>query len=315
MRIFLVLLASLLWAAPSIAAPKRIIASVMPVHSIVSAVMGDVGQPDLLLQGKMSEHRASFTPLQVARLADADLVFIVGHGLEAKLAQLSGTETVNGKHFVELADAPGIMTLPVREGGAWEAHHHEDGDVADGQSHDHDAAEGILTFDPHVWLDPRNAKAMAEAVAAALAASDPDNAATYAANAKAFAAAVDQTTTDIEAKLAPVKDKPFIVFHDAFQYFEARFGLAGVGSISDVSALAPSAERLKTVRDRIAQADAVCVFREPQYDSKVVDTVIEGTGTRSGILDPIGADLSPGPSAYSELLRNLTTELASCLNG
>ncbi len=315
------LAATLLTSAPALAAPK-VVASVVPVQSIVAAVMGSTGTPELLLQGSMSEHRAVFTPAQVATLGNADLVFIVGHGLEAKLAQISGTEAVNGKTFVELSEAPGIKTLPIRQGGTWEAHdhahEHEEGEATAGEGHDHDHdhdAEGVLAFDPHVWLDPENAKAMAQQVAAELSKADPANAAAYAANAQAFAAEVDKTSTRIATELAPVKDKPFIVFHDAYQYFERRFGLSGAGSISDVSAQAPSAERLAEVRAKISAVKAACVFREPQYDSKVVATVIEGTGAKEGVLDPLGAGLTPGPQAYQQLLANLAAALDDCLSG
>jgi zinc transport system substrate-binding protein len=302
------LAAALLMTGPAIAAPK-VVASVVPIQSIVAAVMGDTGTPDLLLQGSMSEHRAVFTPSQIAALGDADLVFIVGRGLEAKLAQIGGSDAVNGKSFIELSDAPGITRLPIREGGAWEP------DDDDHAATDAIAAEGVLTFDPHVWLDPENAKAMARAAAASLAKADPDNAAAYAANESAFEAEIDKTSAAVAAELAPVRDKPFIVFHDAYHYFEKRFGLHGAGSISDVSAQAPTAQRLAQVRDKIAASKAACVFREPQFDDRVVQTVIEGTGAKEGVLDPLGATLTPGPLAYPQLLRNLATALKDCLSG
>ena len=300
--------AALLSAVPAMAGPK-VVASVVPVQSIVAAVMGDTGSPDLLLQGSMSEHRAVFTPSQIATLGDADLVFIVGHGLEAKLATLGGSDAVNGKSFIQLSDAPGVTKLPVRQGGAWEPDSDEPAPAAASE------AEGVLGFDPHIWLDPENAKAMARQVAADLAKADPVNAATYAANAQALAADIDKTSAAIVAELAPVKAKPFIVFHDAYHYFEKRFGLTGVGSISDVSAQAPSAERLSQVRDKIIAAHAACVFREPQFDDKVVQTVIEGTSAREGVLDPLGATLTPGPQAYRQLLQNLAAALKDCLAG
>ena len=306
--LFALFAATLLLAAPAVAAPK-VVASVVPVQSIVAAVMGDTGTPELLLKGSMSEHRAVFSPSQVAALGEADLVFIVGHGLEAKLAQLSGSDAVNGKAFVQLSDAPGLKTLPVRSGGAWEP------DTDEHQAADTHAAEGVLAFDPHVWLDPENAKAMAAMAAAVLAKADPGNAATYRANAAAFAGKLDKTSATIAAELAPVRDRPFIVFHDAYQYFERRFGLAGAGSISDVSAQAPSAERLGQVRDKIISAKATCVFREPQYDDKVVATVIEGTGAREAVLDPLGATIPPGPDAYAQIVENLARSLKDCLSG
>lgn len=314
-------LALLLTATPALAAPK-VITSIVPVHGIVSAVMGDKGTPELLLEGSLSEHRATFTPAQIASLGKADVVFIVGHGLEAKLSQLSGSEAVNGRRFVELSEAPGVKTLPVREGGAWEAHDHGH---EDDHGHDHDAtakddhgadhAEGVLTFDPHVWLDPENAKAMAAAAAAELAKADPAHAAAYEANAAAFAAMLDALSAEITADLATVRDKPFVVFHDAYQYFEARFGLSAAGSISDVSATAPSAARLQELRGKIASSGAVCVFREPQYDSRTVDVVIEGTTARAGVLDPLGMRLTPGPDAYPQLLRQLAKDMRDCLSG
>jgi zinc transport system substrate-binding protein len=316
MRLALTALALCLAASPAVAAPK-VIASVVPVHGIVSAVMGETGQPELLLSGSMSEHRATFTPQQIAGLGKADVVFIIGRGLEAKLSQISGSETVNGKRFVELSSAPGITTHPVREGGAWEAHDH-------GHDHDHDhdhdhghgeAADGVLSFDPHVWLDPANAKAMAAAVAAELARADPANAAAYTANAETFARSLDALSEKIAADLAPVKTVPYVVFHDAYQYFEKRFGLAAAGSISDVSAAAPSAKRLREVRRKIADVKAACVFREPQFDGKTVQTVIEGTGAREGMLDPIGASITPGPGAYQQLLQDLSKNLKACLAG
>ncbi|WP_373503581.1 zinc ABC transporter substrate-binding protein [Aestuariivirga sp.] len=323
MRLIIPALAAMLAASPALAAPK-VIASVVPVHSIVSAVMGDLGQPELLLKGSMSEHRANFTPSQVSDLGKADLVFIVGHGLEAKLAQIGGSEAVNGKSFVELSEAPGVKTLPIREGGTWEAHDeaHEDEKEEAGHGHDHEReeaghdghAEGVLAFDPHVWLDPENAKAMAAAVAAELAKADPANAAAYQANAKAFEASLDAVTAEISAELAPVKTKPYIVFHDAYQYFEARFGLSAAGSISDVSAKAPSAQRLEEIRNKLKATQAECVFREPQYDSKVVATVIEGTPAREGVLDPLGADVAPGAGAYRQILLNLAASLKACLS-
>jgi zinc transport system substrate-binding protein len=281
-------------------AEVKVIASIMPVHSIVAAVMGDLGQPELLLSRRLSEHAASFTPSQIVSLGKADLVFMVGGGLERKLGQLSGSEAVNGKVFVELAKAPGIKTHAIREGGGWEKDDHED--------------EG-LPIDPHVWLDPDNAQAMAEAVAAELSQADPANAAIYAANAKDFTASLDALSREIESTLAGVKGKPYIVFHDAYQYFEKRFGLNAVGSIADFSTAAPSARRLQEIRGRIAETGAICAFREPQFDEKFVATAIEGSPARSGILDPLGADLEPGAGAYPQLLRNLAQSLVSCLAG
>lgn len=315
-RLAVALLFTALTALPAAAAPK-VIASIVPLHGIVSAVMGDQGQPELLLKGSLSEHRATYTPDQIAALGAADVVFIIGGGLEAKLGQLSGSEAVNGKAFSALSDTKGVRHLAIREGGGWEPHHHEEeeGEAGHDDHDDHDEADGVLHYDPHVWLDPENAKAMAAEAAAVLAKVDPGHAAAYEANARAFAAGIDKLETETAAELAPVKDKPFVVFHDAYQYFESRFGLTGVGSISDVSAHSPSAQRLDEIRQKIVSAKAVCVFREPQFDSKFADVVSEGTPARAAVLDPLGARVTPGPGAYEAILRNLAADLKACLSG
>lgn len=290
-------------ALPAAAAPK-VIASIVPLHSLVASVMDGVGEPELLLRGQNSEHQASYSPAQIEQLGKADIVFIMGEGLELKLTELSGSEAVNGRTFVQMSSAPGLVKLPIREGGTFEK--------------DEDAGEnftsGTASFDPHLWLDPENAKAMAALISDTLAKADPENASRYAANEAALVKDLDGLTAEIAADVAPVKDKSFVVFHDAYQYFEKRFGLKASGSISDFAATEPSAERLKEVRDKVKSANAACAFREPQFSDKAVMVVIEGTGAKEGVLDPIGASLEPGKQAYSALLRNLAQNLKSCLS-
>lgn len=316
MRLAVSCLATLLLSTSALAAPK-VIASIGPVHSIVASVMGDVGTPELLLSGKNSEHTATLSPQQLSDLGKADAVFMIGSGLEHKLVQINGSEAVGGKTFTSLSEVAGIRTLPVRQGGTFEVHEEHEGEEHEGEEHeseahdDHDEAE--LKFDPHVWLDPENAKAMTNAVAADLSRIDPDNAKTYQANAAATVASLDQLTAEISADTKPLQSKPFVVFHDAYQYFEKRFGLAAVGSISDVSASAPSAKRLNEIRRKLEETKAICVFREPQFDAKYVTVVLEGSKAREGVLDPMGYDITPGPKAYAELLTRLAKDAGDCL--
>lgn len=322
---------------PAVAAP-RVVASIVPLHSLVASVMDGVGNPELLLSGQTSEHQASYSPQQIKLLGDADAVFIIGHGLELKLDQISGSEAVKGKRFVELADIPGLKKLPIRLGGGFEkhdhdhdhdhgeeeagkdGHEHEHADAAESaekheHEHEHEMEQGKASFDPHLWLDPDNAKMMAAAIAAELSRLDPENAARYAANAGSLAKELDTLAADLSQELAGVKDKPFIVQHDAYQYFEARFGLSAAGSVADISANDPSAQRLKDVREKLKAVQAVCVFREPQFSDKAAKTIVEGTSARDGVLDPIGATLSPGKAAYGTLLRNLSSNMKACLSG
>ena len=146
---------------------------------------------------------------------------------------------------------------------------------------------------------------MTNAVAAELSRIDPEHAKAYESNATAYVASLDKLAAEISAETKPIQNKPFIVFHDAYQYFETRFGLTAVGSISDVSAASPSAKRLNEIKNKLEKTKAICVFREPQFDAKYVSVVLEGTKAREGIIDPLGSDITPGPTAYAELLKKL----------
>lgn len=307
MRLALSCLATLLISTSALAAPK-VIASIMPIHSIVASVMGDIGSPELIYSGKNSEHSASLSTQQVSDLGNADVVFMNGGGLELKLGQISGSEAVNGKKFFALTGAPGIKTLKIREGGAFEADDDEELPAATD-----DQYEFALKYNVHVWLDPENAKAMTKAIAAELGKIDPENARTYGANAEAYLISLAQLEKDISAETKSIRNRPFIVFHDAYPYFEKRFGLDALGSISDANAASPSARRLKEIRDKIVATNAVCVFREPQFDLKFVTVVMEGTGSKTGVLDPMGYDVTPGPKAYEEMMRNLAKSARDCL--
>lgn len=158
-----------------------------------------------------------------------------------------------------------------------------------------------------------NARLWLGVIAEVLGAADPDNAETYRANASAGQAEIDALIAELEEVLAPVAGRGFIVFHDAYQYFEARFGMAAAGSITLSDATTPSAARIAEIRARIAELDAACVFAEPQFEPRIVQTVIEGSDARSGVLDPLGADLDLGPDLYPSLLRGMATALVDCL--
>ncbi len=207
-------------------------------------------------------------------------------------------------------------------------HKHDDDHAEHGEKHDdehaehdhkhdddhaHDAHEGSV--DPHLWLDPHNAQEWLRVIAATLSNADPANAEQYAANAQAAHEKLASLQTDISAKLEPVRDIPFIVFHDAYQYYETAFDLSASGSIALNDAEQPSAARIVEIKETLAESGAVCVFAEPQFDKRLVETVIEGGAARSGVLDPLGADIAPGADHYEALLRDLTDSLVTCLSG
>lgn len=199
-------------------------------------------------------------------------------------------------------------------------HDHDHGHKAEDHAHHdhgHDHAEprphASHETDGHVWLDPRNARKMLTKIARVLSEAAPDHAETFRANAARAAAALDTLEADLARDIALLKGKPYVVFHDAYQYFERRFGLAPVGSITLSPEVRPSAKRLTEIRQRLATLTASCVFAEPQFQPRVVEAVTEGTTARAGTLDPEGALVEAGPAAYETLLRNLASGLKSCL--
>lgn len=323
-------------------APK-VVTSIAPVHSLVAGVMEGVGEPDLLVRGGGSPHSYSLRPSEAQALQQADLVFWIGDDMEVFLRKpleaLAGDAEV-----VELANAPGIRLLDNREGGAWEGHdHHGEGhddhdhgehaeakhghddhdhgehahDKHGHDDHDHaehahdDHAHGEKNL--HIWLDPHNAKRIVEAAVAELSKQDPAHAARYRSNGEAVLARLDALDEELASTLKSIRELPFIVFHDAYHYFEDRYGLNAAGSITVSPDRAPGAKRLSEIREKVADAGAVCVFSEPQFEPALVDTVVEGTPARTGVLDPLGAEIEPGPDAYETLLRNLANDLRTCL--
>ena len=287
------------FGAPPAVAEIKVAATIKPIHSLVAAVMQGTGEPELLLDGPASPHLTSLRPSQARIVADSDVVFAVGEGLEGFLHSL----LENGEaQVVELVETPGIALLGYREAGDYAEDHDAGGD-----DHEHGAIE------PHIWLDPDNAKAMVAHIATVLGDADPANAQAYSDNAQAAVRDLDALKARLAATLAPVKDRPFIVFHDAYQYFEAAFGLNGLGAIVLNPETPPGARRLQDIRRRIEDAGVACVFSEPQFEIGYVTTVIEGTGARTASLDPNGVSVEPGPQAYGQILSDIAESLADCL--
>lgn len=304
-------LASLLLAGSAMAM-DGVVASIKPIHSLVAAVMGDAGTPDLLVQGAGSPHTYSLRPSDARMLENAKVIFWIGDELETFLAKplqsLASNATV-----VTLSETAGLTLLNVREGGSFD-HHDHDHDAHEDENHDNDHHDrGHGSKDMHLWLDPENARVIVREVAKTLAQIDPVNAPTYQQNAERADQRLATLIEETNAKLSSVKDKRFIVFHDAYHYFEDRFELQPAGSVSVNPETPPSAQRVKEIRDRIAEAEAVCVFAEPQFEPRIVSVVTEGTRAKAGQLDPLGADLSDGPDLYFNLVGNLASSFADCM--
>jgi zinc transport system substrate-binding protein len=286
------------WAAEP-QGPK-VVVSIKPLHSLVAGVMAGVGEPQLLIKGGGSPHGYSLRPSEARQLADAQLVVWVGHRLESFLEKPLSTLGTNARQL-ELAEALESDLLPSREGGGWDVHE---------KNHDHDEHG---EYDQHLWLDPLLAKQIVEKTAAALAEIDPVHQQQYQKNAAQLKARLDSLHAQLKTKLAPVKTVPYVVFHDAYQYFEGAYGLNAVGSITLDPERKPGARRIREIREKIKGLNARCVFSEPQFEPRLVATVIEGSGARTGVLDPIGAELPAGPETYFLLLNALTDNLVAGL--
>jgi len=338
-------------------APK-VVTSIKPIHGIASAIMKDIGEPVLLIDGASSPHTYSLRPSEARALSDADLVIYVSHALEGFLEK--PLESLSGhSHQLELVALPQLSLREMREGGTWEAHMHDHGhdhedaahdehhDHEDDHDHDHDheaehdhaahddhdhehAAEheehddhdheheaadhhdhdGV---DPHIWMDPANGATIAIAIADELAEIDPEHAEDYRANLQTLLASLTNLGNDLRTKVAPIQDKPYVVFHDAYQYLETGLGLNAVGSITVSPDQKPGAKRLHEIEDKIHDTGAVCIFAEPQFRPAIVQAVVSDTGIRNGTLDPLGSDIAAGSTAYQEILSQNVDALVDCL--
>lgn len=296
------------------AAEIDVVVSIKPVHSLVAGVMEGVGEPALLVKGTGSEHSYSLRPSEARALEQAEVVFWVGETMETFLIKPLRALASDAK-VVELWETPGLTLLATREGGMWQAQEHEGAHAEDqereGAQADADHAHGET--DMHVWLDPGNAKVLIAAIATALSDADPENASIYQGNAARLRQQLDELDRSLEDRLATVADRPYVVFHDAYQYFEHRYGVQAVGAIAINPTLRPSAQRLEEIHDRLQDLDAACVFAEPQFEPALVDIVIEGTNARKGVLDPLGVALDAGRDQYFQLMSDLAASLLDCL--
>jgi len=274
----------------------HVVVTIKPAYSWVAAVMKGVGKPELLIKGGESVHTYSLKPSDAHLLAQADVVFFIDKSVEAFLQK--SLQTIAAKaQAVPLSTAPGIKLLAARRGKYFEQHagHH-------------------ASFNPHIWLDPQNAIYATNYIAAILAKKDPQHAAAYLDNAKRYTNDLTTLIARTQQALAPYHKGKFIVFHDAYYYYEKRFGVQAVGAIMVDAAHQPSAKRLKEIRKKIAETKAICVFSEPQFTPKLLNVLVEGLdNVRVGKLDPLGADLPAEEGSYARLIDNITDSLVKGL--
>ncbi len=308
-------------ALPAMAEAPRVVTDLPPVHALVAEVMGEIGTPLLLLDQGADAHSFQLRPSQARALAEADLLVWIGpemtpwleralDGLAAQTPRLDlllqeGTQrrpyTATEDHDDQNHDDHGLEDHEAEAG-------HDDHDDHGHDDHDHG------DIDPHAWLDPGNAALWLRRIGEDLGRIAPENAAPYTANAARAIEEVTALDAEVSARLTPLRDRPFVVFHDAYGYFTDHYGLTGAKALALGDASAPGAARLAALRDDIAGAGPICLFPELQHDPRLLAQLAEGTEARIGTaLDPEGSGIAPGKGAYTALLRGLTDALTDCL--
>ena len=314
-----IVLFSIFSLVSSAIADVKVVTSIKPIHSLASYVMDGVGKPDVIVDGYNSPHGFSLKPSHAKMLENADLVIWVGEDLEAFLEKPLNTIAKKAKN-IEVMDLKGIKKLEFREKNIFEGHddhgHDEHKDEHKEHGHDEhkekDAHEGHHhgEHDPHVWLDPMNAKVIIKEITKQLVQLDSKNSAAYKANSKKALADIDMLTKAIKKDLN--KDLRFVVFHDAYQYFENRFNIKVLGALTVNTDVMPGAEQLSEIREVIEHEKVNCIFSEPQFNPSIIKSIAKDTKVKTGILDPLGAKLDKGKNLYFDLLNDMASSFKGC---
>ena len=306
-----------------------VITTIQPINSLVRAVIGNTGKTISLIPAEVSPHEYKLKPSDTKKLQNANIIFFVSDHLESSVTKVFKNLPKNIK-IINLMEDAGIKHLAIRDNEAWERHdhHHGHGDHDDHDKHakkhdDHDHDKHAKKHDDHddhekeddvhIWLSPDNAVKIIKKINKELSLYFPENVETYDKNANQMIKEINQLKVELKKELSGIKDKPYIVFHDAYQYFETSFGLNAAGSVALEGDIASSPKQISIIKDKIVKLKASCVFQEPQFDSKLVKIVVEGTNAQIGTLDPLGVNIKSGENFYLQLLKNMAKSLKDCL--
>ena len=313
MRLPIALIAAV---APTLSVAQTLLADIPPVASLVAQVTGDLAEARLIGDGIADPHGGTLRPSDARALGEADAVFWIGPDLspwlQTPLDRLAGSAVV-----VALSEAPGSIQRPFREDAVFESeadhdghdhdeHAHDDDEDQDGDAHDHEHNHDHGAFDPHLWLDPANARAWLDAIAATMAEIDPDNAATYAGNAAEAKAGLEALEARIAGRLDGLAPR-FVMDHDALGHYEDRFGVAAIGAVSDSDAARPGPRRIEAVRRAAREGGAICLLVEAGQGGR---PAVEGIEVVE--IDPLGLTMTPGPDLYEAVLMSITEALVAC---
>ncbi|MDC1163613.1 zinc ABC transporter substrate-binding protein [Candidatus Pelagibacter sp.] len=318
-------------------AELKVVTSIKPIHSLASYLMDGIGKPDLIVDGYASPHGFSMKPSHAKMLQNADLIFWVGEDLESFLEKPLSSIAKKAEK-IELIEIKGLNVLKFRERNIFDKHNHDNHDDHDDhddhgkkeehndhddhddhgkkEEHDdhddHDDHEGHAhgEYDPHIWLDTMNAKAILNEMAEHLIENDPKNEAKYKSNLDKALKDIDKLTIEVMTELN--NSVSSIVFHDAYQYFEKRFNVNVLGAFTVNTDVMPGAEQLAEIREIIEHDKVACVFSEPQFNPDIINAVAKDMKIKTGVLDPLGVTLDSGKDLYFKLIRNMSASFKSC---
>ena len=310
---FILSILSFLTLFTSANAEIKVVASIKPIHSLASYLMEGVGTPNLIVDGYASPHGFAMKPSHAKMLQEADLIFWVGEGLENFLEKPLKSIAKKAEK-IELLEIKGLQKLKFREKNIFDEHddHGHKEDKHDDHGHDEDGHEGHAhgEYDPHIWLDPENAKVILNEMVEHLIENDAKNASTYKKNLKNAEKDLDKLVKKVKSDLN--KDFKSIVFHDAYQYFEERFNVNVMGAFTVNTDVMPGAEQLAEIREIIEHDKVSCIFSEPQFNPDIINAVAKDMNIKTGVLDPLGATLEPGKDLYFDLIKNMSKSFKGC---
>ena len=308
---FILSILSLLMIFTPANAEIKVVTSIKPIHSLASYLMDGVGKPDLIVDGFNSPHGFSMKPSHAKMLQNADLIFWIGEDLESFLEKPLNSIAKKAEK-IELIEIKGLNVLKFRERNIFDEHDHDNHDDHAKKEDDHDDHEGHGhgEYDPHVWLDPINAKVILKEMTEHLIENDSKNASTYKSNLDKALKDIDKLTMDVMTELN--QSVASIVFHDAYQYFEKRFNVNILGAFTVNTDVMPGAEQLAQIREIIEHDKVSCVFSEPQFNPDIIKAVAKDMNIKTGVIDPLGATLDPGKDLYFDLIRNMSASFKGC---
>jgi zinc transport system substrate-binding protein len=297
----------------------KVVASIKPIHSLAIYLMDGIAKPDLIVDGYASPHGFAMKPSHAKMLQNADLIFWVGEDLESFLEKPLSSIAKKAEK-IELMKIKGLQVLKFRERNIFDDHddhghddhddHGKKEDDHDDHGHDDHDVHAHGEFDPHIWLDPINAKVILNEMVEHLIENDPKNEAKYKSNLAKALKEIDKLIIDVMTDLSSSVSS--IVFHDAYQYFEKRFNVNILGAFTVNTDVMPGAEQLAEIREIIEHDKVACVFSEPQFNPDIIKAVAKDMNIKTGVVDPLGATLDPGKDLYLNLIRNMSASFEGC---